>query len=282
MKYYSVKGDTFMKKSIIRTVQSLLKKEGFPITQIDGIFNHSTDLYLDEALIGRENKLPSNWMNLPRTRKITAYIQLVAHENGFDAGVIDAYWGPSTEYAYDSLVHLLEHNVNPPLWRDIKPINVNPNNWPKQTESALNAFYGGVGTNQTKVKLPYTHLLSWNKRKKLDYLYCHKKVADSLVRVLTKVLNHYGEEKIQKLGLNLYGGCYNKRRIRGGSRWSTHAWAIAIDYNPNQNKLKWGRDRAKFAEPVYEKWWEFWEEEGWVSLGREKNFDWMHVQAAKL
>ena len=25
-----------------------------------------------------------------------------------------------------------------------------------------------------------------------------------------------------------------------------------------------------------------WEEEGWISLGRARDFDWMHVQAARL
>ena len=32
----------------------------------------------------------------------------------------------------------------------------------------------------------------------------------------------------------------------------------------------------------YDKWWEFWEEEGAVSLGRARDFDWMHVQFARL
>ena len=42
------------------------------------------------------------------------------------------------------------------------------------------------------------------------------------------------------------------------------------------------RDKATFAKPEYERWWQCWEEEGWLSLGRTRNFDWMHVQAAKL
>ncbi|MCF8078467.1 MAG: hypothetical protein K9K88_04215 [Desulfobacterales bacterium] len=46
--------------------------------------------------------------------------------------------------------------------------------------------------------------------------------------------------------------------------------------------LKWGRDRAHFARTEYDAWWRLWEEEGWVSLGRQRNFDWMHVQAAQL
>ena len=77
------------------------------------------------------------------------------------------------------------------------------------------------------------------------------------------------------------GGCLNVRRMRGGTRWSTHSWGIAMDYDPEQNQWKWGRDRATLALPEYDAWWRLWEEEGWTSLGRTKNFDWMHVQAAK-
>lgn len=62
----------------------------------------------------------------------------------------------------------------------------------------------------------------------------------------------------------------------------THAWGLAIDWDPAHNKLKWGRDRARLARPEYDTWWRLWEEEGWVSLGRTRNFDWMHVQAVKL
>ena len=82
--------------------------------------------------------------------------------------------------------------------------------------------------------------------------------------------------------LDLWGGCLNVRKMRGGSRYSMHSWGIAIDYDPGKNRLKWGRDRAAFAKPEYDTWWRLWEEEGWVSLGRTRNFDWMHVQAAKL
>jgi len=48
-----------------------------------------------------------------------------------------------------------------------------------------------------------------------------------------------------------------------------------------RNKLRWGKDKTQFAKPEYEQWWKFWEEEGWVSLGRLKNYDWMHAQSAR-
>ena len=65
-------------------------------------------------------------------------------------------------------------------------------------------------------------------------------------------------------------------------RYSMRSWGIAIDDDPARNRLKWKRDRANFAKPDYDAWWRFREEEGWVSLGRSRNYDWMHVQAARL
>ena len=46
--------------------------------------------------------------------------------------------------------------------------------------------------------------------------------------------------------------------------------------------LRMDSTEAEFAKPEYDKWWECWEDEGWTSLGRTRDFDWMHVQAAHL
>ena len=97
-----------------------------------------------------------------------------------------------------------------------------------------------------------------------------------------KVHEHYGEHEIEELRLDLFGGDYHPRRKRGGAAWSTHSWGIAIDWDPSHNRLKWGRGHARLAEPDYEDWWRIWEEQGWTSLGRVRNFDWMHVQATRL
>jgi hypothetical protein len=69
--------------------------------------------------------------------------------------------------------------------------------------------------------------------------------------------------------------------MRGGSSWSVHSFGAAIDFLPDENQLKWGKDKASLARPEYEAFWEIWENEGWMSLGRRKNYDWMHVQATK-
>ena len=70
--------------------------------------------------------------------------------------------------------------------------------------------------------------------------------------------------------------------MRGGTQYSMHSWGIAIDFDPERNQLNWGRDRARLAAADCVPFWDIWEAEGWVSLGRARNFDWMHVQAARL
>lgn len=72
------------------------------------------------------------------------------------------------------------------------------------------------------------------------------------------------------------------RKMRGGSKWSMHAWGIAIDIDPSNNRLRWGKDKARLARPEYDEWWQIWEGHGWTSLGRVKDYDWMHIQAARL
>ena len=71
--------------------------------------------------------------------------------------------------------------------------------------------------------LPYTHRLAWDKNVLINRYSCHEKVHDSLNRILTRVHEHYGEERIIELRLDLFGGCFNKRK-KGGSTWSMHAW----------------------------------------------------------
>jgi hypothetical protein len=158
----------------------------------------------------------------------------------------------------------------------------NPNVWPLEREVELIAFYGKPGTNLVMLDLPYPLHLSWDLRSVVTRTQCNAKVKDSLERVLGQVLAHYGIQRIGSLRLDLFGGGFNLRKKRGSTNMSTHAWGIAFDFDPDHNQLKWTRDRASFARPEYDAWWRCWEDEGWVSLGRAKNFDWMHVQAARV
>ena len=132
---------------------------------------------------------------------------------------------------------------------------------PLGSNNHLEDFYGERGENQVRIQLPYVMRLSWNKQKRVTSMMCHE-LVDSLIRIFQRVLDHYGIDGIRELGLDIFGGCLNVRKMRGGNQWSTHSWGIALDFDPENNQLKWGRDRATFAGPKYDKWWEIWESEG--------------------
>lgn len=269
-----------MTKKTIRLAQRYLNEGGYKAGKEDGVFGPGTEAAIDRGLKAAGDRAPKGWQKWPKTRKLVGGIQVVAKANGIDPGKIDGYWGPVTDFAYTSLLHHLKYDQMPAPWRDREPSTANPNGWP--TEKGLNSFYGRVGTNQVMLTLPYKHRLAWDLTKKVTRTSCNKKVAESLERVLTKVRDHYGEDGIRDLRLDHFGGCLNVRKKRGGTSYSTHSWGVALDYDPSRNGLHVGRDKATFALPDYEKWWEFWEAEGWLSLGRAKNYDWMHVQAVRL
>ena len=105
-----------------------------------------------------------------------------------------------------------------------------------------------------------------------------RSVADSLIAALETTRDHYGLEGITELGLDLYGGCLNVRKKRGGSTWSAHAWGTAFDLDPDRNQLAWKRDRAEFAKAIYDPFHKAFADEGWMSLGTCYDFDWMHKQ----
>jgi len=155
--------------------------------------------------------------------------------------------------------------------------------WPKQTYGEMTKFFGPIGTNLKYITVPEKYPLKlYNGSEKLQKLYVNNRIAEPVIRVLNKVLEHYGSDKINNSGMDLFFGCYNPRRMRGGSNWSTHAWGAALDFDAAYNPLRWKKDRARLARQFYDKWWEIWEDEGAVSLGRVKDFDWMHVQFARI
>ena len=264
-----------MTKKVIKFIQVQLNDRGLNAGLEDGILGPQTLEALNNV-----REIPVDWS---KKRKAIGFIQLLAKENEIETGEIDGYWGPQTSFAFETLLQVLIRGKEPEIWRPEDIPDENPNSWPRQTpEENLLQFYGDVGKNQTTIDLPYTHVLAWKKTMAVNRFQCHERVHDSLHRVLSRVLDYYGQEEIQRLHLNIWGGCLNVRKMRGGSRYSMHSWGIAVDYDPDRNQLNWGRDRAAFAKPEYDEWWRLWEEEGWVSLGRHRNFDWMHIQATKL
>jgi hypothetical protein len=153
------------------------------------------------------------------------------------------------------------------------------------TTEQLNAKYGVANPTGkgyiVKLKIPYPMRLAWDKSKKVTSIQCNKLVADKFLAVFNDLLAHYGYEKIVELGIDLYGGCFNYRLMRGGSKLSTHSWGTSIDLDPERNGLNTPVAKSQFAKPEYNKMFEIFEKHGFENLGKIKGFDTMHFQIAK-
>lgn len=157
------------------------------------------------------------------------------------------------------------------------------NKWPKQDYNSMCDFFGDVGDNQTLLVLPFKLKLAWDTSIEVGRITCNQKVKESIYNIFEKTLKVYGEKELRRLRLDLFGGCLNVRKMRGSStKWSIHSWGTAIDLDPDRNTLRMNSTKATFAKANYNDFWKIVEGEGWVSLGRARNFDWMHFQAAVL
>ncbi len=154
--------------------------------------------------------------------------------------------------------------------------------WPTQAEvRSGNSIFGSAGDEGNLVAISPAYPLFYE-GKSVSSIRVHRAIALHVQQVLREVLAHYGMEEIQRLGLDQYGGSYAYRKITGGSALSIHSWGIALDWAPASNGYSTKAPRASLSHTDCQKWWEIWEAHGATSLGRERDYDWMHVQFAAL
>lgn len=128
------------------------------------------------------------------------------------------------------------------------------------------------------IDLPYPMRIAWQRQTKIKRFQCHKLMAQALLNVFNGLLAHYGYDRLVELGIDLYGGCFNYREMRGGTELSTHSWGISLDLDPDRNLLHESAKTARFARPEYKPMMDIFYGHGFINLGREKNFDFMHFQ----
>lgn len=264
------------------TLQKLLKEVDYYKGALDGLFGKQSIAAMSNFLTKEFGSEQVKW---PLERRKILASQIFAKKAGIDVGKLDGFTGPQSKAAFEKLNYRLATGKDLPNWRDLfdkvtAPAIILPTTqWP--LESDVPKFYGKVGENQTKVALPYKMKLAWDLKTEISSFQCHEKVAPSIQKIFQKTLDYYGEEQIKKLRLDLFAGCLNVRDKRGGSSPSMHSWGIAVDIDSANNQLKWNKTKASLARPEYEIFWRIVEGEGAVSLGRLKDYDWMHWQFAR-
>lgn len=164
----------------------------------------------------------------------------------------------------------------------ISTVTTSANTIPTQAQVRKGtSIFGKAGdeSNLVNVKPPYQLYYCG---KPVKTIRVHKLIADRVESALKEILAHYGIEKIKVLGLDQYSGSYNYRNSTNSNSMSMHAWGIALDFAAAKNTYGMKKPQASLSKPECEMWWKIWEKHGAVSLGRQCNYDWMHLQFAKL
>lgn len=249
-----------MKRNKVWYLQDRLTRAGYMPGAVDGVLGPQT-----LAAIDRAGVVPAYW---PAERKAVGAFQAYLSAAGMDVGPIDGRYGPQTDAAWMAL-------------RGKIPTDTRPDGgWPVVDSGALARIYGKPGSHQVRVASPYPLRIAWQTDKTIRSFQCHEAVRDAASAAMADVLEYYGADQIRDMGLDLFGGCYSHRNVRGGHRLSAHSWGIAIDWDPAHNRLRWGRKRAAFARPSCRPWLHIWEHHGFLNLGNAKNYDWMHHRFA--
>lgn len=129
----------------------------------------------------------------------------------------DGQWGPKSRAALDAHLSAMLPNPNP---------------WPKSDDASMVDFYGRPGDEANLVNLDVRGLGMKYCGQPVNTIRCHKKCAQSLKAALVEI-SHTEHAHI----LDKFAGCYAHRQMRGGKRWSKHAWGAAIDLAPATNGL---------------------------------------------
>jgi hypothetical protein len=161
--------------------------------------------------------------------------------------------------------------------------------WPHQ--SNVDAFYGDPrgsnggpspkweSKNLVRIATPWKLVTGWDGQT-VSKIRVHHKCAPSLLKVFGTIWHAANQDqaKINEWGMNLYGGGYNFRLMRGSTRLSMHSWGCAVDFDPARNGF--GDATPNFAN--YPAVLDAFAAEGWTWGGKWMKSDGMHWQAADI
>ena len=264
----------------VRDIQGLLARANYYSGAIDGDLGPQTRRGIE--IVGRNGG--HDWSGWSQKRRMVAAGQAILAAMGYEPGAIDGLFGHNTREALTAFQTEQATGARPVIERAAQRSEPTASVvWPRQAD--MERVFGRRGSSEAtagQCDLPFPFVIAWNTTQRVSRFACHRKVAGTFTRVFADAARHYGEARFRQLRLDRFGGCFNDRAMRGGTRPSTHSYGAAVDLDPENNQLRWGRDRAAFARSDYDAFWSIVEAAGLVPLGRVANMDWMHFQAARL
>lgn len=202
-------------------------------------------------------------------------LQQKLSEIGYNVGLVDGVFGPKTQaavikYQTDKGLHadgVIGDQTWNSLFRESIPKIPSIDNPPSQNHCF--DVYGNhqlagwdeqnivrCDLSQFSEKLRHVYLNGY-KENDLAFMHtnwfgftCHRLVVPKFQLAFKNVVDKNLSHKIKT-----FGGCLNKRLMRGGNTWSMHSWGIAIDLNVQWNQFgqknfEMGEDVAKCFEDI--------------------------------
>jgi len=267
-----------------RDVQMTMAAAGYYEGGIDGIIGPKSTQAIDRI----ESDFKASYTFDPsgsyENRRLVAAMQACLQKLGYEPGTIDGWMGPNTEEALNAFLFKKTTGKAEVIPRE--PLGTAPGGGSIPKQSEVGTVYGTPGPDiegkLVMIELPFSLRIDWNLRQTARRIRVHKLAAEQLKAALIAVERHYGLAKMKDLGIDRYAGCYNHRKIRGGTSWSMHAYGCAIDFYAAPNGLRTRCPEALFCKPEYKDFLDIMEAHEWLPAIRLWGADAMHFQRARL
>lgn len=148
---------------------------------------------------------------------------------------------------------------------------------PEDSYKSICDVYGKPGDESNLVRFTFPYAMKLYGETPITTHRCHKHCKADLEAILETARDELGMDFIRKYHLDHYDGCYNYRKMRGGSSSSRHSWGIAIDIAAQYNGNRIRRPQAEMPDEFIEIFKRF----GWKSGGAAWGRDFMHFQRTK-
>jgi hypothetical protein len=268
----------------MRDVQHLMAKAGYYDGGLDGQIGPKHRRGVSKLISKHSKLVQGEWSGWPIERQSIAVAQIILQFAGFEPGAIDGLVGHNTQEAFNGWLFKQTTGRRERVERVASGRQAMPAQARFPHQRNVGRFYGSPGPDIERqlvaIQCPVPLRLDFALDKPVNRIRLHRKCADSGLRILQDVASHYGPDKMRSLGLDRFAGSHVHRRMRGGRKWSMHAYGCAWDWYAAPNGLRTRCPQALFCGPEYRAFIEIHESHGWTSALRAWGADAMHFQAA--